>query len=174
MLGEVRRRAGWEAGPEAFSERLDPETFVSRNGSSGLQIRFSSDEPGQAARAANAYAEVVRRGGRETRRQAARRRRAGRRGRRGAEGRAGGLQSAAPDLRGHRRGGGVAARGRRRPDTGGKGERLAGRARRRTGARGCPCSVPYRITLRSAPRVDVSLGAISDAGPGSCWTPPHP
>jgi capsular polysaccharide biosynthesis protein len=55
MLGEVRRRAGWEAGPGAFSERLDPRPFVNRYGS-GLQIRFSSDEPGQAARAANAYA----------------------------------------------------------------------------------------------------------------------
>jgi capsular polysaccharide biosynthesis protein len=56
MLAEVRRRAGWEAGPEAFSERLDPRPFVNRYGS-GLQVRFSSDEPGQAARAANAYAE---------------------------------------------------------------------------------------------------------------------
>jgi capsular polysaccharide biosynthesis protein len=57
MLGEVRRRAGWEAGKKAFSEGLDPTTFVSRNGGLGLQIRFSGDEPGQAARAANAYAE---------------------------------------------------------------------------------------------------------------------
>jgi capsular polysaccharide biosynthesis protein len=58
MLDEVRRRAGWEAGPKAFSERLDPETFAGRNGSSGLRIRFAGDEPGQAARAANAYAEA--------------------------------------------------------------------------------------------------------------------
>jgi capsular polysaccharide biosynthesis protein len=58
MLGEVRRRAGWKAGPEAFSERLDPRPFVSRNGGSGLRIRFSGGEPGQAARAANAYAEL--------------------------------------------------------------------------------------------------------------------
>ncbi len=57
MLGEVRRRAGWEAGPEAFSERLDPRPIANRY-SSGLQVRFSSDEPGQAARAANAYAEL--------------------------------------------------------------------------------------------------------------------
>ena len=135
MLREVRRRAGWEAGPGAFSERLDPRPFVNRYGS-GLQIRFSSDEPGQAARAANAYAGlfvggVEKLGDRPL-----------------ADGvpvaqavveqtgRAGGLQSAATDLRGHRRGGGVAAWGRRSPDTGGKGERLAGRARRRTGAEG--------------------------------------
>jgi len=58
MLGEVRRRAGWEAGKKAFSERLDPTTFVSRNGGAGLQVRFSGNEPEQAARAANAYAEL--------------------------------------------------------------------------------------------------------------------
>ncbi len=62
MLGEVRRRAGWEARPKAFSEQLDPRTFVSRNGISGLQIRFSGNEPDQAARAANAYAELFARG----------------------------------------------------------------------------------------------------------------
>jgi capsular polysaccharide biosynthesis protein len=58
MLDEVRRKAGWEDGPKEFSERLDPETFVGRNGGSGLLIRFAGDEPGQAARAANAYAEA--------------------------------------------------------------------------------------------------------------------
>jgi capsular polysaccharide biosynthesis protein len=58
MLGEVRRRAGWKADPKSFSERLDPETFVSRDGGSGLRIRFSGSEPEQAARAANAYAEL--------------------------------------------------------------------------------------------------------------------
>ena len=58
MLSEVRRRAGWEAGPEAFSERLDPRIAVTNDGKSGLQIRFSGTEPEQAARAANAYAEL--------------------------------------------------------------------------------------------------------------------
>lgn len=62
MLREVRRRAGWEAGPKAFSERLDPRTVVDTDGGSGLQIRFSANEPGQAARAANAYAELFARG----------------------------------------------------------------------------------------------------------------
>lgn len=62
MLAEVRRRAGWEAGPKAFSERLDPRTFVSRTGVSGLQIRFSGNEAEQAARAANAYADLFARG----------------------------------------------------------------------------------------------------------------
>jgi capsular polysaccharide biosynthesis protein len=58
MLGEVRRRAGWDAGPKAFSERLDPRTVVDADGRPGLQIRFRGDEPGQAALAANAYAEL--------------------------------------------------------------------------------------------------------------------
>ena len=58
LLDEVRRKAGWEDGNEEFSERLEPETFAGRNGGSGLLIRFAGDEPGQAARAANAYAEA--------------------------------------------------------------------------------------------------------------------
>jgi capsular polysaccharide biosynthesis protein len=58
MLSEVRRRAGWEAEPKAFSERLDPRTVVDTDGEPGLQIRFLGDEPGQAALAANAYAEL--------------------------------------------------------------------------------------------------------------------
>ena len=58
MLSEVRRRAGWEAEPKAFSERLDPRTVVDADGGPGLQIRFLGDEPGQAALAANAYAEL--------------------------------------------------------------------------------------------------------------------
>jgi len=58
MLKEVRRRAEWEAGPKEFAERLDPSPDVTGDGTSGLQIRFSGTEPGQAARAANAYAEL--------------------------------------------------------------------------------------------------------------------
>ncbi len=58
MLSEVRRRAGWEAEPKAFSERLDPRTVVDTDGRPGLEIRFLGDEPGQAALAANAYAEL--------------------------------------------------------------------------------------------------------------------
>lgn len=58
MLDEARQRAGWEASPGEFSERLDPTTFANRSDGSGLRIKFSADEPGQAARAANAYAEL--------------------------------------------------------------------------------------------------------------------
>ncbi len=56
-MPEVARRAGWERGPEAFAGRLDPR-FVSPNGESGLRVRFSGPTPEQAARGANAYAEV--------------------------------------------------------------------------------------------------------------------
>jgi capsular polysaccharide biosynthesis protein len=62
MLSEVRRRAGWEASPKAFSERLDPRTVVNADGRPGLQIRFLGAEPGQAALAANAYAELFAKG----------------------------------------------------------------------------------------------------------------
>ena len=58
MLSEVRRRAGWESGKKEFSERLDPSPDVTRDGRSWLQIRFFGTEPAQAARAANAYAEL--------------------------------------------------------------------------------------------------------------------
>ena len=62
MLSEVRRRAGWEDGPKAFSERLDPKTVVNMDGGPGLQISFSANQPGQAALAANSYAELFARG----------------------------------------------------------------------------------------------------------------
>ena len=58
LLRGVMRRAGWEAGAAQFRERLEVEPFVTRNGKTGLQVRFSGSGPEQAARAANAYAEV--------------------------------------------------------------------------------------------------------------------
>ncbi len=58
LLRGVMRRAGWGAGAEQFREQLEVEPFVTRNGETGLQVRFSSSQPEQAARAANAYAEV--------------------------------------------------------------------------------------------------------------------
>jgi len=57
VMPEVARRAGWERGPEEFAQRLDPR-FVGRNGESGLRVQFSGPTPEQAARGANAYAEV--------------------------------------------------------------------------------------------------------------------
>jgi capsular polysaccharide biosynthesis protein len=58
LLRGVMRRAGWEAGVAQFRERLEVEPFVARSGETGLQVRFSGSRPEQAARAANAYAEV--------------------------------------------------------------------------------------------------------------------
>jgi uncharacterized protein involved in exopolysaccharide biosynthesis len=58
LMRGVVRRAGWEAGVAQFRERLEVEPFVMRSGETGLQVRFSSSQPEQAARAANAYAEV--------------------------------------------------------------------------------------------------------------------
>jgi capsular polysaccharide biosynthesis protein len=58
LMRGVVRRAGWEAGIDHFTERLEVEPFVMRNGETGLQVRFSGSQPEQAARAANAYAEV--------------------------------------------------------------------------------------------------------------------
>jgi capsular polysaccharide biosynthesis protein len=58
LLRGVMRRAGWEAGLAEFTERLEVEPTVTRNGQTGLQVRFSGSQPEQAARAANAYAEL--------------------------------------------------------------------------------------------------------------------
>lgn len=58
MLQEVRDRAGWEAGAAEFSERLDTQTFTARQGELRMLVRFSGAGPGQAAGAANAYAEL--------------------------------------------------------------------------------------------------------------------
>jgi uncharacterized protein involved in exopolysaccharide biosynthesis len=56
-MPEVARRAGWERDPVEFARRLDPR-FVTWNGGSGLWVQFSGLTPEQAARGANAYAEV--------------------------------------------------------------------------------------------------------------------
>ena len=58
LLRGVMRRAGWEAGLTEFTERLEARPFVTRNGEIGLWVRFSGAQPEQAARAANAYAEL--------------------------------------------------------------------------------------------------------------------
>lgn len=59
LLRQVMRRAGgWGAGMEEFRERLDARPFTTQDGGPGLRVRFSGDDPGQAARAANAYAEL--------------------------------------------------------------------------------------------------------------------
>jgi uncharacterized protein involved in exopolysaccharide biosynthesis len=57
FMQEVMRRAGWEVDIKEFRERLDFET-VPRGDDTVMLVRFSASEPEQAARAANAYAEV--------------------------------------------------------------------------------------------------------------------
>ena len=57
LLQGVMRQAGWEADPQEFKEQLDPQIVV-QGGETGLRVRFSDTEPEQAARAANAYAEL--------------------------------------------------------------------------------------------------------------------
>jgi capsular polysaccharide biosynthesis protein len=54
LLRDVMRRARWEAGLAEFRERL----HVRRDGETGLPVRFSGSQREQAARAANAYAEL--------------------------------------------------------------------------------------------------------------------
>ncbi len=54
----VKERAAWRGRPEAFRDRLDPG--VSALGSGGMEMRvaFSGREPEEAARVANAYAQM--------------------------------------------------------------------------------------------------------------------
>jgi capsular polysaccharide biosynthesis protein len=58
LLREVMRRVGWEAGLAEFRERLEAGAFATEDGELGLRVQFSGSEPEQAARAANAYAEL--------------------------------------------------------------------------------------------------------------------
>jgi uncharacterized protein involved in exopolysaccharide biosynthesis len=57
FMQEVMRRAGWEADLRGFRERFDFDT-VPRGDEVAMLVRFSASEPEQAARAANAYAEL--------------------------------------------------------------------------------------------------------------------
>lgn len=57
--GEVRSRAGWGGTPQEFQDRLvGAEAFVSEDGSMGMRVTFSGRGPEEAARVANAYAEM--------------------------------------------------------------------------------------------------------------------
>ena len=58
FLREVMREAGWAEGPEEFRERFDVERYEGSDGASGLRVRFSGSSAEEAARSANAYAEV--------------------------------------------------------------------------------------------------------------------
>ncbi len=55
LLREAARRAGWTAGAEDFNDRLEMET----NPNTGqIQVIFRAETPNEAARAANAFAQV--------------------------------------------------------------------------------------------------------------------
>ncbi len=54
LVEEAAERAGWEAGPRDFDERLEREQVNNEE----VVVRFSAPTPEEAARAANAYAEV--------------------------------------------------------------------------------------------------------------------
>ncbi len=56
-LRAVMRRAGWGRDAASFRERLDPRIVV-RGDEVGLRVRFTGTTPDQAARAANAYADL--------------------------------------------------------------------------------------------------------------------
>jgi capsular polysaccharide biosynthesis protein len=58
LLREVMHRADWGAGLAEFRERLEATPFTTQSGELGLRVRFSGSGPEQAARAANAYAEL--------------------------------------------------------------------------------------------------------------------
>jgi uncharacterized protein involved in exopolysaccharide biosynthesis len=54
LVEEASDKAGWEAGPLDFDERLEWE----RANNKEVKVRFSAPTPEEAARGANAYAEV--------------------------------------------------------------------------------------------------------------------
>ena len=54
LVEEASERAGWEAGPLDFDERLSWEPVNKKE----VKVRFSAPTPEEAARGANAYAEV--------------------------------------------------------------------------------------------------------------------
>lgn len=55
---DVMREAGWTDRPEDFWKRIDVERYQGVNGAGGLRVRFSGSSAEEAARSANAYAEV--------------------------------------------------------------------------------------------------------------------
>jgi len=54
----VKERAAWRGTPEEFRDRLDPEISVSGGGGMEMRVAFSGREPEEAARVANAYAQM--------------------------------------------------------------------------------------------------------------------
>lgn len=59
LLSEAVSRSGWEGSLPAFREGLDPEYYTRSNNAPGVEVRFTASSPETAARAANAYAELL-------------------------------------------------------------------------------------------------------------------
>lgn len=58
FLRNVMREARWTEGPNEFRERFDVERYEEPGGATGLRVRFSGSSAEEAARSANAYANV--------------------------------------------------------------------------------------------------------------------
>lgn len=58
FLQDVMREAQWTGGPGEFQDRFDVERYEESDGASGLRVRFSGSSAEEAARSANAYADV--------------------------------------------------------------------------------------------------------------------
>lgn len=54
----VKAEAGWRGSLEEFRDRLDPGVVVSGDGGMEMRVAFSGHKPEEAARVANAYAEM--------------------------------------------------------------------------------------------------------------------
>ncbi len=54
----VKERAAWRGTPEEFRDRLDPGLSASGGGGMEMRVAFSGREPEEAARVANAYAQM--------------------------------------------------------------------------------------------------------------------
>ncbi|MGI8651003.1 MAG: Wzz/FepE/Etk N-terminal domain-containing protein [Rubrobacter sp.] len=59
LLSEAVLRSGWQQGLPAFREGLNPEYYTQSNNVPGVRVRFTAQNPEIAARAANAYAELL-------------------------------------------------------------------------------------------------------------------
>lgn len=59
LLAEAANRSGWDAGPAAFRDALDPVYHAGNGRSGGVEVRFTASDPGMAARGANAYADLL-------------------------------------------------------------------------------------------------------------------
>lgn len=58
FIADVRRASEWKGDSDEFASRLDVQSVVGDSGTPMLRVRFEDEEAAEAARAANAYAEL--------------------------------------------------------------------------------------------------------------------